>query len=152
MAFIAYSLILFLEKVALNSHELTMHKHEKHSKNEGGDNRKIEEENEGIDDIKVPLLKDENEVLIDQNEGLILEELKLGRKSSEIEKILQQKEIMKNKFKLKFYELNKDAVSSKSNRSYKSGDESDVDEKIIKNTVSSKGQFASFLYARNISK
>ena len=114
--------------------------------------KKFKEREKGIISLDENLLKDENEVLIDQNEGLILEELKLGRKSSEIEKILQQKEIMKNKFKLKFYELNKDAVSSKSNRSYKSGDESDVDEKIIKNTVSSKGQFASFLHAINISK
>ena len=104
LAFLSYSLILYLEKVAFNSHALIAHTH----KNDGN------EEN----NLKEPLLEnsDKEKIFHDCTHDLYDNEINLNLKnSSEDEEIGQ-------------------------------------DEQIIRNVVSSKGQFSSLLQSRNLSK
>ena len=103
LAFLSYSLILYLEKVAFNSHALIAHTH----KNDGN----IE------NNLKEPLLENNGDKIFhDCTHELYDNEINLNLKnSSEDEEIGQ-------------------------------------DEQIIRNVVSSKGQFSSLLQSRNLSK
>lgn len=103
MAFISYSLILYLEKVAFNSHSLIAHTH-KESISEDIDNN-----------LNEPLLNKEHE---------------------NSDKIYHN--CIPN-INLKSNEINEE-------------EELDQDEQIIRNVVSTKGQFSSLLQSRNLSK
>ena len=107
LAFLSYSFILYLEKVAFNSHVLIAHTH-KH------DNNDIEENN-----LNEPLLgnTDKDKVYHDCN----------------------------------LYEKGNDNINNE-NLKNSSDEEIGQDEQIIRNVVSSKGQFSSLLHSRNLSK
>jgi zinc transporter 1/2/3 len=107
LAFLSYSLILYIEKVAFNSHALIAHTH-KHDKND------IEENN-----LNEPLLgnTDKDKVYHDCN----------------------------------LYEKGNDNINNE-NLKNSSDEEIGQDEQIIRNVVSSKGQFSSLLHSRNLSK
>ena len=107
LAFLSYSFILYLEKVAFNSHALIAHTH-KHDKND------IEENN-----LNEPLLgnTDKDKVYHDCN----------------------------------LYEKGNDNINNE-NLKNSSDEEIGQDEQIIRNVVSSKGQFSSLLHSRNLSK
>ena len=109
LAFLSYSFILYLEKVAFNSHALIAHTHT--LKN---DNNEIEENN-----LNEPLLgnKDKDKVFHDCN----------------------------------LYE-NGNNMSNSNLKNNSEDEEIGQDEQIIKNIVSSKGQFSSLLQSRNLSK
>ena len=112
LAFLSYSFILYLEKVAFNSHSLIAHTH--------GDEGNMGNE-EGIDELKEPLL--------DYN--------KAGNK--------------------KIYHDCIDDIYEKNNHNDKTlfFPENNIerdDEQIIRNIISSKGQFSSVLHSRNLSK
>jgi zinc transporter 1/2/3 len=102
VAFLCYSLILFIEKVAFDSHSLIEHDHEGHSHGHGHDHAD-HALNDKKDEKKIPL------------------------KSTHAQELNSDKEDKEN-------------------------DDSDEDEEAIKNVVSSRGKFASFLQQRNILK
>ena len=104
LAFLSYSLILYLEKVAFNSHALIAHTH----KNDGN------EEN----NLKEPLLEnsDKEKIFHDCTHDLYDNEINLNLTNSSED------------------------------------EENGQDEQIIRNVVSSKGQFSSLLQSRNLSK
>ena len=112
LAFLSYSLILYLEKVAFNSHALIAHTH--------GEEHNSDEEN--LDDLKEPLLAGNND-----NKG-----------SAKI-----------------YHDCTNDLFedNNKENGLYfpEKNNERD-DEQIIRNIISSKGQFSSVLQSRNLSK
>ena len=109
LAFLSYSFILYLEKVAFNSHALIAHTHT--YKN---GNKEVEDNN-----LNEPLLvnNDKNEVYHDCN----------------------------------LYE-NGNNISNSNLKNNSEDEEIGQDEQIIKNIVSSKGQFSSLLHSRNLSK
>ena len=113
LAFLSYSLILYLEKVAFNSHALIAHTH--------GEEHNSDEENLD-DDLKEPLLAGNND-----NKG-----------SAKI-----------------YHDCTNDLFedNNKENELYfpEKNNERD-DEQIIRNIISSKGQFSSVLQSRNLSK
>ena len=103
LAFLSYSLILYLEKVAFNSHALIAHTHT-HIQED------IEENN-----LNEPLLDNkEKDTVFHDCTNHLYEENNLKNSSDE--------------------------------------EEIGNDEKIIRNVVSSKGQFSSLLQSRNLSK
>ena len=104
LAFLSYSLILYLEKVAFNSHSLIAHTH----MNDGNKENNLNEPLLGNEE-KNKVFHDCTHNLYDNNENLN------SKNSSEDEDIGQ-------------------------------------DEQIIRNVVSSKGQFSSLLQSRNLSK
>ena len=110
LAFLSYSFILYLEKVAFNSHALIAHTHTlKNDKNE------VEENN-----LNEPLLgnNDKDKVFHDCN----------------------------------LYENGNNNMSNSNLKNNSEDEEIGQDEQIIKNIVSSKGQFSSLLQSRNLSK
>lgn len=108
LAFLSYSLILYLEKVAFNSHSLIAHTH--HNDN---DNDVIEENN-----LNEPLLGNNNKERVYHDCNL--------------------------------YQNGNDNTNNIKNSS--EDEEIGQDEQIIRNVVSSKGQFSSLLQSRNLSK
>ena len=116
LAFLSYSFILYLEKVAFNSHALIAHTH-------GDEENALSEDNEN--DLKEPLI----------------------RKSSK--KIYHDctNDLYENNGKDLFFQQN-----NNDNNYNKERDEIGNDEQIIRNIISSKGQFSSVLHSRNISK
>ena len=112
LAFLSYSFILYLEKVAFNSHALIAHTH--------GDEGHLEEDS--LNDLKEPLLNSHND-----NKG----EIKI------------------------YHDCTNDLFedNNEENGLYfkKKSNERD-DEQIIRNIISSKGQFSSVLHSRNLSK
>ena len=141
IAFVSYSLILFLEKVAFDSHSLTEHTHHK--------------END-LDELNEPLMTEEKEED---------KPLPIARSISQSVKP-KQKEDLSDYFNAKKEPNPKDNIfhdcfALKFNRRYSfdntdtnniSEIDSDQDENTLKNVVSSKGKFASYLQARNLSK
>ena len=135
IAFCSYSLILLLEKVAFDSHSLLDGEHHHHSHE---DNEKLEpfikkdsheEEHQHLDD--------ENQEQEQKHEFTILKNLE-NRKSS-----LEKKgEIKSSSFKS---EENNILIEEP-----KENVDLDIDEETIKNIVSTKGKFASYLQNRNI--
>lgn len=114
IAFLSYSLILYLEKIAFNSHALTAHTHSLHEN----------EEKEICNNLGEPLLNENDKIFHDCTEDLY------NYENMEKEKYINLEE---------------------SNKEDQSNDEID-NEEIIRNIVSSKGQFSSLLHARNMSK
>lgn len=106
LAFLSYSLILYLEKVAFNSHSLIAHTHH-------NDNDVIEENN-----LNEPLLGNNNKERVYHDCNL--------------------------------YQNGNDNTNNIKNSS--EDEEIGQDEQIIRNVVSSKGQFSSLLQSRNLSK
>ena len=113
LAFLSYSLILYLEKVAFNSHALIAHTH--------GDEHDINH-NENIDELKEPLLDNDN------NHDKIDKNIYHDCTNDLFENNNNEKEL---------YFLNNNVHD---------------DEQIIRNIISSKGQFSSVLQSRNLSK
>ena len=113
LAFLSYSLILYLEKVAFNSHALIAHTH--------GDEHDINH-NENIDELKEPLLDNDN------NHDKIDKKIYHDCTNDLFENNNNEKEL---------YFLNNNVHD---------------DEQIIRNIISSKGQFSSVLQSRNLSK
>ena len=113
LAFLSYSLILYIEKVAFNSHALIAHTH--------GEGHNSDEENLD-DELKEPLLAGNND-------------------NKENKKI--------------YHDCTNDLFEddNKENELYfrDKNNERD-DEQIIRNIISSKGQFSSVLQSRNLSK
>jgi isochorismate synthase EntC len=107
LAFLSYSLILYLEKVAFNSHSLIAHTH-----------------NNLNDDLAEKGL---NEPLLD-------------------------KEKNKNENDEVYHDCTHNLYENDSNIKNSSDEEIGQDEQIIRNIVSSKGQFSSLLQSRNLSK
>ena len=103
LAFLSYSLILYLEKVAFNSHSLIAHTHN-HL-----DNGIVE------NDLNEPLLE-------------------------------------KNTNGKVYHDCTHNLYENDANLKYNSDEEIGQDEQIIRNVVSSKGQFSSLLQSRNLSK
>lgn len=99
LAFIAYSLILFVEKVAFDSHALIEHEHEE-GHGHSHDNKNVHDE----------------------------KEMKSQKGKSELKEKL---------------------VDDKKEDSGSESSDSDVEEDTIRNVVSSRGKFASFLHMRN---
>ena len=113
LAFLSYSLILYLEKVAFNSHALIAHTH--------GDEHDINH-NENIDELKEPLLDNDNN-------------------HDKIDKKI-------------YHDCTNDLFENNNNEKELCFLNNNVhdDEQIIRNIISSKGQFSSVLQSRNLSK
>ena len=112
LAFISYSFILYLEKVAFNSHALIAHTH-------GDEDNKENDEN--VEELKEPLLSGNN----NKGNKIIYHDC--------IDDLDENDNNDKNLF---FPENNNERD----------------DEQIIRNIISSKGQFSSVLHSRNLSK
>ena len=115
LAFLSYSLILYLEKVAFNSHALIAHTH--------GDEHDINH-NENIDVLKEPLLDNDNN-------------------HDKIDKKI-------------YHDCTNDLFENNNNNEkelyFLNNNNGHDDEQIIRNIISSKGQFSSVLQSRNLSK
>lgn len=139
IAFISYSLILFLEKVAFNSHSLTAHTH--------GEGRSHIHH----DDLDEPLLNE-----FDEEENLKGRDIK--NKNDIAEQFFVNTSNEKNKKVYHdctnniYYPTNRSSDNVINNKHYIEEHDSDEDENTLKNVLSSKGQFASFLQTRNILK
>ena len=114
LAFLSYCFILYIEKVAFNSHALIAHTH--------GDEHDINY-NENIDELKEPLLDNDN------NHDKIDKKIYHDCTNDLFENNNNEKEL---------YFLNNNNGHD--------------DEQIIRNIISSKGQFSSVLQSRNLSK
>jgi hypothetical protein len=173
IAFIAYSLILFIEKVAFDSHSLTDHDHgghehgEHHSHKEKNDlsehlldgHKKSEAE---IEDLKLnERNSNQNEVTTFIYDHPLEEDITFRpRQGSKVSRdsdnrlathkvykmMLPKKSIDEEltKIKEKGYEEESDDEEH--------SEDDDQTEETMKNVVSSKGKFASYLQARNICK
>ena len=169
IAFISYSLILFLEKVAFNSHALTSHTHDHEHNNEVHEhmhkhfnNNELNEplllnNEENINNIK----KQNNNNINVQNKDLADEFFINNSDNYNNNKKYKSKDdehIYHNCFSV-YYKNYKKPFDNLNIKKFKSDTnfeedeiDSEEDENILKNVVSSKGQFASFLQARNMSK
>ena len=115
LAFLSYCFILYIEKVAFNSHALIAHTH--------GDESNIEYD-ENFDELKEPLI---------------------GGNNKSNKKIYH--DCTNN-----LYEDNNKDVNLFYRQNLDGNDEIGNDEQIIRNIISSKGQFSSVLHSRNLSK
>lgn len=141
-AFISYSLILFIEKVAFNSHSLIDHEHE-HEENE--DHSLVEKDDEyeqmkpilikgesKLDNIKEPLIK------VEGNKKKKSEHVhKFTADSAHSEKCLDKVYQYESQFKQDGVEIHEDGCS-------------DEEEELIKNIVGNKGNYMAFMQVRNI--
>jgi zinc transporter 1/2/3 len=138
IAFISYSLILFLEKVAFNSHSLTAHTHGE----------------EGIhihhDDLHEPLLNHyDDDLESNKKKRDIAEEFfKPQNPFDKNNNVYHDCTNLKNPTNKSSDNAN--IHGQRNNLIIEEKDDSDEDENTIKNVLSSKGQFASFLQTRNI--
>jgi hypothetical protein len=201
IAFISYSLILFVEKIAFDSHSITEHDHgghqhsEHHSHNTKYADLKatdlaepllsphhLDEEQEKrpsktlINELE-PIQEDEREktpvknnsknVFTDENENInsqvsdkrfanknrsngslpviIRKESKQSSESSH-----SSKKYLHHLEKIKIRELGYEEEDE--NNQYSQDEDEDIDEQIMKNVVSSKGKFSSYMQARNLCK
>ena len=172
IAFISYSLILFLEKVAFNSHALTSHTHanednEVHEhihKHFNNNNNELNEplllnNEENINNLKKNNQNNNN--INVQNKDLADEFFINNDDNYNNNKKYKSKDdehIYHNCFSV-YYKNYKKPFDNLNIKKFKSDTnfeedeiDSEEDENILKNVVSSKGQFASFLQARNMSK
>ena len=116
LAFLSYCFILYIEKVAFNSHALIAHTH--------GDETSIENE-ENFDELKEPLLSGN---------------------------LKNNKKIYHDCTNHLYQDDNNNDVDLFYKQSFDGNDEIGNDEQIIRNIISSKGQFSSVLHSRNLSK
>ena len=116
LAFLSYSFILYIEKVAFNSHALIAHTH-------GDENNCDNEDN--LDELKEPLISD--------------------NKNNSSKKIYH--DCIND-----LYENNNNNANIFLNKYKNNNDEIGNDEQIIRNIISSKGQFSSVMHSRNLSK
>ena len=137
IAFISYSLILFLEKVAFDSHALTAHTH-------GEEGTHIHH-----DDINQPLLDDEEELALNKKKRDIAEEFFNPQNPFDKENNVYHDCTNIYKSTTKSSDHGK-INGNKNNFLIEEKEDSDEDENTIKNVLSTKGQFASFLQTRNI--
>ena len=137
IAFISYSLILFLEKVAFDSHALTAHTH-------GEEGTHIHH-----DDINQPLLDDEEELALNKKKSDIAEEF--FKPQNPFDKENNVYHDCTNIYKSTTKSSDQGKINgNKNNFLIEEKEDSDEDENTIKNVLSTKGQFASFLQTRNI--
>ena len=108
--------VLYIEKVAFNSHALIAHTH--------GDESSIENE-ENFDELKEPLLSGN---------------------------LKNNKKIYHDCTNHLYQDDNNNDVDLFYKQSFDGNDEIGNDEQIIRNIISSKGQFSSVLHSRNLSK
>jgi hypothetical protein len=194
IAFISYSLILLLEKVAFDSHSITEHDHGDHHKSHHSHDDHSSDHRGS--DLILPLLeKDhhdhEHENHDDHSHKNVLSEIKESehiKKNFPNEKNFNEKKDNRESFKLQKKSINdrsnifkpqdspiknrdrtqsviniKKPLNDELNVKEKGYEEDDIDhdtngeeesedddELILKNVVSSKGKFASYLQARNI--
>ena len=173
IAFISYSLILFLEKVAFNSHALTSHTHI-HEDNEVHEHMH-KHFNNNNNDLKEPLLLNNEENILNSKKNVnnninvqnkdLADEFFINnynddnyKNSNKKYKSKDDEHVYHNCFSV-YYKNYKKPFDNLNIKKYKSDNnfeeeeiDSEEDENILKNVVSSKGQFASFLQARNMSK
>jgi len=116
LAFLSYSFILYIEKVAFNSHALIAHTHGDENNGENDDN---------LDELKEPLISD--------------------NKNNSNKKIYH--DCIND-----LYENNNNNANIFLNKYKNNNDEIGNDEQIIRNIISSKGQFSSVMHSRNLSK
>lgn len=141
-AFISYSLILFIEKVAFNSHSLIDHEHE-HHEHEG--DHSLGDKDDEYEHMKPILIKAEPKIDTIK-EPLIKSELK-KKKSEHVHKftgdsVISDKCLNKiyqyeTQFKHDGVEIHEDGCS-------------DEEEELIKNIVGNKGNYMAFMQVRNI--
>ena len=137
IAFISYSLILFLEKVAFNSHALTAHTH--------GEGRSHVHH----DDLDEPLLNE-----FDEEEPLQGKDIKNKNDLADefFNDPYEKNKKVFNDYPHLYYPTNRSSDNVRINKIFIEENDSDEDENTLKNVLSSKGQFASFLQTRNILK
>ncbi len=137
IAFISYSLILFLEKVAFNSHSLTAHTH--------GEGRSHVHH----DDLDEPLLNE-----FDEEEPLQGKDIKNKNDLADefFNDPYEKNKKVFNDYPHLYYPTNRSSDNVRINHNFIEENDSDEDENTLKNVLSSKGQFASFLQTRNILK
>ena len=145
IAFFSYSLILFVEKVAFDSHALTEHTHfnHRHDKSPEGLNPEVK------DDKKIPLI--EKEINGEENEKLLKKDdlsTFFGNKIDQGPTKSTHFEDAEAEAELGLQKRNKSELINVAQNEI----DSDADENTLKNVVSSKGKFVSYLQARNISK
>ena len=116
LAFLSYCFILYIEKVAFNSHALIAHTH--------GDESNIEYD-ENFDELKEPLIGGNNK---------------------------STKKIYHDCTNNLYEDNNNNDVNLFYRQNLDGNDEIGDDEQIIRNIISSKGQFSSVLHSRNLSK
>ena len=116
LAFLSYCFILYIEKVAFNSHALIAHTH--------GDESNIEYD-ENFDELKEPLIGGNNK---------------------------SNKKIYHDCTNNLYEDNNNNDVNLFYRQNLDGNDEIGNDEQIIRNIISSKGQFSSVLHSRNLSK
>ena len=116
LAFLSYCFILYIEKVAFNSHALIAHTH--------GDESNIEYD-ENFDELKEPLIGGNNK---------------------------STKKIYHDCTNNLYEDNNNNDVNLFYRQNLDCNDEIGNDEQIIRNIISSKGQFSSVLHSRNLSK
>ena len=116
LAFLSYCFILYIEKVAFNSHALIAHTH--------GDESSIEYD-ENFDELKEPLIGGNNK---------------------------SNKKIYHDCTNNLYEDNNNNDVNLFYRQNLDGNDEIGDDEQIIRNIISSKGQFSSVLHSRNLSK
>ena len=116
LAFLSYCFILYIEKVAFNSHALIAHTH--------GDESSIEND-ENFDELKEPLIGGNNK---------------------------STKKIYHDCTNNLYEDNNNNDVNLFYRQNLDGNDEIGDDEQIIRNIISSKGQFSSVLHSRNLSK
>ena len=116
LAFLSYCFILYIEKVAFNSHALIAHTH--------GDESSIEND-ENFDELKEPLIGGNNK---------------------------SNKKIYHDCTNNLYEDNNNNDVNLFYRQNLDGNDEIGNDEQIIRNIISSKGQFSSVLHSRNLSK
>ena len=170
IAFISYSLILFLEKVAFNSHALTSHTHDHEHNNEVHEHMHKHFNNNN--ELNEPLLLNNEENINNikkQNNNINVQNKDLAdeffinnndnyNNNNKKYKSKDDEHIYHNCFSV-YYKNYKKPFDNLNIKKFKSDTnfeedeiDSEEDENILKNVVSSKGQFASFLQARNMSK
>ena len=170
IAFISYSLILFLEKVAFNSHALTSHTHDHEHNNEVHEHMHKHFNNNN--ELNEPLLLNNEENINNikkQNNNINVQNKDLADEffinnndnysnNNKKYKSKDDEHIYHNCFSV-YYKNYKKPFDNLNIKKFKSDTnfeedeiDSEEDENILKNVVSSKGQFASFLQARNMSK
>ncbi len=136
IAFLSYSFILYLAKVAFDSYDLTAHTHSK----EDSDDKKID------NNLEEPLLGLGDEIYHDCTNELYDNNIDLLNKKNKL--YTKQNNKNQNDNDLSPIMRNAQVISGSSSDEEYSGQ----DEEIIKNIVTPSGQFSSFLHARNLSK
>lgn len=172
IAFISYSLILLIEKVAFDSHSLTDHDH-------GGHEHAEHHSHKEKDDLSEYLLEGHNDTDQHKNEDVKLENSKQihpndatnyifnnentvetrDRQNSKVSASSDNKLSVNKKYSMcrkrasideELSKIKEKGYEEESDHEGQSEDDIDLQEETLKNVVSSKGKFASYLHSRNI--